>query len=317
MSHRSTSRTRLAVVCAGTALATFAAVGTATAADPVMNGSWGPFNRCPVDAAELLAANGVEQTPQCVVASSPGGTFKMGRITVTTGKVNVQFGAVQNADGTTTTVGPAGGAIKADAVTVPGGLLGIMCPSEVPVISAICEDLLENNTLNKITATVESAGSPRDFNQYAAIVAGEPIVTVPIKVKLKNPFLSDSCYIGSNSNPILLKTRNAAEPGFNGAVSLGNGTPVPEGEPGDLTTLSFGGTSLTDNTFAIPGASNCGLFGAIDLAVNLKSGIPAATGNSINLGNAKTAVTSLYDGSTVYPDGGQAFSGYWHSGVTG
>ncbi|MFC7217701.1 hypothetical protein ACFQLX_05870 [Streptomyces polyrhachis] len=307
-------RTRLAALCGVTALATLTTLATATAATPVLNGGWAPYDRCPVDAAAMLAADGLDQTPQCVVASSTGGSIKLGRTVVPVGKVNVQFGAIQHSDGTTSVVAPTSGAITGDTATVPGGLLGLMCPSSIPVIGPICKALIEDNSLNKITATVVSAGAPRDFNQYAAIVPGEPIVTVPIKIKLKNPFLSDNCYIGSNSNPILLKPRNAVEPAFAGEIFNGNGTPAPEGEAGDLTRLSFSGSPLTDSTFSVPGANGCGLLGAIDLAVNLKTGIPAGSGtNSITLTNAQLGVMAPYDATSTAPNAGQAFSGYWHS----
>ncbi|CAM5718472.1 hypothetical protein SALBM217S_01688 [Streptomyces griseoloalbus] len=56
-----TPRTRLATVSALTALGAFASLGTATAADPALNGEWAPFTRCPVDAPAMLAADGFER----------------------------------------------------------------------------------------------------------------------------------------------------------------------------------------------------------------------------------------------------------------
>lgn len=103
---RISTRTRLAAVSALTALGAFASLGTATAAEPALNGEWAPFTRCPVDAPAMLAADGFDKTPQCVVSTSASGSIKLGDTTVTTGRTNLQMGIVQNADGTSSVVAP-------------------------------------------------------------------------------------------------------------------------------------------------------------------------------------------------------------------
>lgn len=223
------SRTRLATVSALTALGAFASLGTATAAEPALNGEWAPFTRCPVDAPAMLAADGLARTPQCVVSTSTSGTIKLGNTTVVTGKTNLQIGIVQNADGTSSVVAPPGGALIAEPATVPGGLFGLMCPSAIPVITGICESL-ENSSLNKITATMESVGAPYDFNQTAGILTDMPIVALPVRIHLENPLLGSKCYIGTAANPIVLRPENRDYPAFDMSFFQGNGTVDPAGE---------------------------------------------------------------------------------------
>ena len=60
-----------------------------------------------------------------------------------------------------------------------------------------------------VTAITESAGTPSNFNLFAGIALGQPIITVPIKLHLaNNPTLGPSCFIGSDQNPILLNPQN-------------------------------------------------------------------------------------------------------------
>lgn len=315
--NRFSRRTRIAattVTVLGTALGSLAAMGTATAATAQLNGEWAPFTRCPVSAPAMLAADGLAQTPQCVVSTSAGGSIKLGNTTVTTGRTDLQMGVVQNSDGTSTVVAPSAGAIIADSATVPGGLLGLMCPSNVPAITAICEQIT-NSSLNKITATVESVGAPTDFNQTAGIVTGEPIVAIPVRIHLQNPFLGSNCYIGTKSSPIVLRPKNLNYPEFGMTFFKGDGTLADDG---DMSRINLTGATQNDSTFAVPGASGCGLglFGLIDAAVNLKTGLPSAAGkNSITLNDTQTSLAGLNAPGTVVPDAGKVLARNWNSAV--
>ncbi|MGV9290156.1 hypothetical protein [Streptomyces sp. NPDC003719] len=298
----------------GTALGAFASMGTATAATAVPNGEWAPFTRCPVDAPAMLAADGLTRTPQCVVSTSASGSIKLGNTTVTTGRTNLQIGVVQNSDGSSSVVAPAGGALVADSATVPGGLLGLMCPSSIPGITAICEQL-NNSSLNKITATVESVGAPYDFDQTAGILTDLPIVAIPVRIHLENPFLGSKCYIGTAANPIVLRPRNLEFPEFGMSFFQGDGTVADDGE---MSRINLTGATQNDSTFAVPGASGCGLglLGLIDAAVNAKTGLPSAAGkNSVTLGNSQTHLAGLNAPGTVAPDAGKRLSQNWHSAV--
>lgn len=308
------ARTKLATVSALTALGAFASMGTATAAAPVLNGGWAPSTRCPVDATAMVSTDGLDTSPQCVVSYSLSGSIKLGNTTVPTGKTNLQIGVVQNADGTNSVVAPAGGALIADSATVPGGLMGLMCPSDIPFVTDICRKLTDAD-LNRITATMESVGTPSEFDQIAGVLTDQPIVTIPVRIRLQNPFLGDNCYIGSKTNPILLRPKNLTAPGFGVTRFDGDGTANEEGE---MSRLDLLGATQYDDGFAVPGASGCGLgwFGIIDAAVNLKTGLPAGAGkNKLLLNDTQTYLTGLFAPGVLAPDAGKVFSRNWHSAV--
>ena len=132
----------------------------------------------------MLATNGDFNTlglAFCLGSNSTHGSITLGNITATTGNTNLQAGLV-DANGTFTVVpvsaGSAGGSLIADPVqlTTPVG---------------------------PVTAITESAGAPSNFNLFAGISLGQPIITVPIKIHLaNNPTLGPSCFIGSEQNPI-------------------------------------------------------------------------------------------------------------------
>ncbi|MFI2504846.1 hypothetical protein [Streptomyces sp. NPDC018972] len=308
-----TTRARIASVSALTALGAFASLGTATAAEPTLNGAWAPFTRCPVDAPAMLAADGFDKTPQCVVSTSAGGSIKLGKTTVVTGKTNLQIGVVQNADGTSSVVAPPSGALVADSATVPGGLLGLMCPSNIPVITGICETL-ENSSLNKITATMESVGAPYAFDQTAGVLTDMPIVALPVRIHLENPLLGSKCYIGTAANPILLRPENRNYPEFGMSFFQGDGTPD---EAGEMSRIDLTGATQNDSTFAVPGATGCGLnVGLINAAVNAKTGLPSASGNnSLTLNDTQTHLTGLNAPGTAAPEAGRVLAENWHSAV--
>ncbi|MER7201130.1 hypothetical protein [Streptomyces sp. CB01635] len=285
-------------------------MGTATAADAQLNGSWAPFTRCPVDSAPMLSADGRATTPQCVSSHSDSGSITLGSTKVTTGASDLQLGVVQNSDGTSTLVPPASGSIIADSAAVPGGLIGLMCPSDIPVITDICKQL-DDSALNRITATIESVGTPSDFALTAGATTGKPIIAIPVRIRLQNPFLSDHCYIGSASDPIVLRPQNLTQPTFKIERFAADGTPDTAGT---MSRIALTGSTQGDSSFAVPGASGCGLLGLIDLAVNAKTGLPSAAGqNSVTLNDTQTYLGGLFAPGTHYPDAGKVLAQNWHT----
>ncbi len=309
------TRLRAGLLATCTALTALATIGPASAdasSTTQLAGYWAPFSRCPVDDPAMLAADGRTDIVQCIASHSASGTIKLGNTNVVTGASDLQVGVVQHTGGTNSLVAPAGGALIADSADIPGGLLGLMCPSDIPVIGNICRQIT-NGTLNRVTATVESAGTPTDFNLTAGATSGQPIIAIPIRIHLQNPFLGSSCYIGSTSHPIVLRPQNVTAPTLGIQRFDGNGTPDPAG---DMNRLSLVNASQTDTTFAVPGASGCGLAGLLDWAVNLKTGLPSAAGrNSVVLNSASTYLAGLHAPGTVVPDNGKLLSQYWHSAV--
>lgn len=299
-------KVRIAILGALVVAGLMVPAGSASA--QTLNGIWAPFTRCPVDSPAMLAADGLTSDPACIAANSPSGSIKLGNSTQTTGNTNLQLGATINNAGQYSLVTPSGGALVAEPVNVEGGLLGLMCPSDIPLVSAICAGLV-GSPLNAVTATVEPAGEASNFNPDAAFSAGVPIVTVPVKVHLENPILGPNCYIGSNSNPIMLRPENTTTP--RGSVAVGDldGTPNPAGRIVRITTTSTQG----DDSFAVPGATGCGLLGVLNAAVNQQQGLPSPSGNNnLVLNDASSAVMGR---SNAGPVTGQEFRDGWHSAL--
>jgi hypothetical protein len=309
-----TKRMFMSTLGALAALAVFIPASGASAATTTLAGDWAPFTRCPVDNPAMLAADGVSSVAYCVASDSPSGSIKLGEITAPTGDSNLQLGLVQNANtGAFSVVTPSSGSIITAPVPIPGGLLGLICPSSIPVVTAVCDEIT-NSTLNAVTAVVEPAGNPSNFSLVAGLTSVTPIITVPVKIQLQNPLLGSNCFIGSNRNPIVLNPENVTTPNVNFEQFDANGT--PDSASGVLSAIySLGGTQ-EDNTAAAPGATGCGLLGVLDGAVNLKVGLPSASGNNILvLNNAAAYLVGLTDPAGAAPNDGQDMSAYWHSAV--
>ena len=267
------------------------AAGTTTGADRTFQagpGLWTPFTRCPVDDPVMLAADGVNTIPVCVTSNSTHGSITIGTTTTMTGNSNLQMGLVAN-NGTFTVIAPAGGALIADPATVNAG--GVT-----------------------VTATVESAGPPSDFDLIAGLSVGVPIVTLPIKIHLESlpgaaVDLGPSCFLGSDMDPIVLHPENTdlsnampSSMGFNP-----DGTPNPNGP---LFTIVVAGAVQGDNTFAVPGASGCGPNGdgSLNSVVNAVVGLPSPSGaNHLVLDDSTSSLAA-----PNVPLTGQQFSDDWH-----
>lgn len=306
-------RGRYAVTLAGVAGVILASSGTAALAT-TLNGDWAPFTRCPVGDSSMLAADGVNIVADCLATNSPSGSVKLGNSTLATGATNLQLGVLINTNTSTdTAVAPAGGAIVAAPVQVPGGLLGLMCPSNIPVITQICNSIT-NSKLNALTATIQAAGNPSNLNVANAFNQGATVVTLPVKIHLSNPLLGSNCYIGSNSSPIVLDPQTRVVPPNSSSGTFDpNGTPDPNGT---MVAVTLSGGTLADNTFAVPGASGCGPLGLADLAVDLKQGLPSPSGNNtLVLNNVTMNIAGFVDPTSVAPNEGKALSAAWHSAV--
>lgn len=310
---RGMTRRRRALALSGAAIsaAAMVAVAPGAASATTLPGGWAPFTRCPVDNASMLAADGKDVAASCNTAASPNGSIKLGNTTAITGATNLQFGLLLNSsDGSTTMVAPSGGAIVSDPVNIPGGLLGLMCPSDVPVITQICNGIT-NSSLNKVTATVEPAGKPSGFSLAAGTSVGKPIMTLPVKIKLSNPFLASNCSIGTDKNPIVLHPENVAKPSLKFMYFDADGTSDGRGA---FTALALKST-LRDDTFSVPGAKDCGLGGLIDMVVNLKEGLPSKSGDNHLVLNDNTtyALGGFRVARGQAPNEGQKLSDAWHA----
>jgi len=297
-------------VAAVAACAVVALPGVASA--DTLAGEWASFAGCPVDNQAMLAADGSSVIAACLGGGSPGGSITMGAASMTVGAVRLQFGVLNNG-GTYSLVQPSSGGLSGDPITVPGGLLGLMCPSSIPVISQIC-DAVVGSPLNTVTATLEPAGPARDFDLSAAVATGRPIMTLPVKIHLQNPFLDRNCYIGSNADPMLLKVANQTRPTARFVRFNAAGAVDPAGE---MTYTDLSGASVADSAFAVPAARSCGLFGLIDSVVNARQGLPSPSGsNSLTLENTGFRLGGFANPRAYVPTQGQQLADRWHAAAS-
>lgn len=301
------------VLAAIAAVATSVAVATPAAAAPTLAGAWAPLNRCPVDDPAMLAADGVTVVAQCMSASVPSITFAIGDTVLTSGQADVQLGML-NQGLNYTLVAPQDGAFVTQPIEIPGGLLGIMCPSNIPLASLICMGIV-NSPLNRVSVSIVSVGAPTDFNLAAGLGIGQPILTMRLKVKLDNPFLGSNCYIGSDTDPIVLKPANLARPTGSLVRFNADGSANPTGEMGYVSLV---GEGLGDSTFVVPKSNGCGLLGLLSSAVDSQQGLPSPAGsNSLTLNNTVMKFGGFQFPRNFTPTQGQQLSNRWHAAVVG
>ena len=298
-SMRSVSRRawRLAAVLASV---TF---GMAAVASAGVTGDISEFSLCPTS---FQAPGGALLV--CSHSETTGGQLTIGNSTVpiSNNPDTVDFGSYPNTPssifGKEVIVTPINGQMfGGPAQVVPGGLLGLtgtLAPLSKPL-----------DPINQVTSSIELAGSVKPStvvdptaNQAFFCLTGpsngcfgvpnrSSVLKVPIKVHLHNLLLGPNCYIGSNANPIVLNLDETP-----------TSHPV-QSAAGSATIVS--GVEVADDTFAVPGASGCGLLGSLDLALNLKVGLPSPSGRNAALidedGEIEFASSVCQDRGETYP----------------
>jgi hypothetical protein len=250
------------------ALALLAPVASAAKTKP----GYEQFNGCPTPAEKTLEF--------CLASKVTGGHLQMGKKTVPIENPLTLSGAV-NESLEEFTAGPEGGLSKT-AQKVPGGVLGLTGLTW----------LLEFFGSEALTlyATTELAAQPTGFTIET--------VTLPIKVHLTTPsgVLGSSCYLGSNSNPIVLhNTTGTTSPPAPNKPITGKFPEISEDTVKHILHIDNG--IYVDNSFAVPGASGCvlKLFGFIPISlngfVNSQSGLPAAAGTNEAVQNFSIELT--------------------------
>jgi hypothetical protein len=236
-------RTARAVAVAATLACALAGplAGSASAVNPQLKEEFAEFLDCPTTTAGV-----------CTVAHTTSGEFQMGTKNVPIANPITLQGGLAFSSLETQPLVPArdGNTLISPPQKVPGGLLGI--------------GLLEGIG-GEVTATATVAGPATGIqvNQYYLVEGGGTAVVLPLKIKLDNPLLGEECLIGSDSQPVVLHL----------AVSH-KGTISTPGK-GKITEVS--GVTLEDHSFAVPGATNCGLS---TILVNLLAGLPSGAGHN-------------------------------------
>lgn len=261
----------------GSALAIFALMASAAQARTPAPG-YEAFAGCP--SPEENPAIGA-----CFTTTITGGHFKMGNKTVPIEHPMTFSGGWD--ESLKVSYNSKGGLTKVRQ-KVPGGVVGLTG------LTWLLE-LLGSDALT-LYATTELAG--------AASAPIQPPVTLPIKVHLENAVLGSHCYVGSNSEPILLNliTGTTNPPPPNNPITGVNPTFL-EDPTRPHVVLANNGT-FVDNSFAAPGANGCvlTLFGFIPVSINglvdSQSGLPSAAGTNETV---QTANSALVETPFVYP----------------
>jgi len=239
-------------------------------------GEFAQFAECPLNNPATLA---------CVYSESSGGFFQVGSKTVPLkNPVTLQGGLTVNEAGETPFIGAENGeTLSKTPQPVPGGLLGIEAPAWWPGWLQELFNEYINNGLTGVTATVELAApaSSIKVNLENLLFETGSALLLPVKIKLSNPFLGSNCYIGSNSNPVVIDftTGETSPPEPNEPIHGAAGN-IEVNEAGTLITLSGG--ALVNNSFGAPGASGCGgIFSfLIDPFVDSLIGLPSPAGTN-------------------------------------
>lgn len=257
-------------VAAVTAVAMMAPLAQAATPKP----GYTQFTGCPSPAEDPA----VEACLHSVIGS---GHFQMGSKDVPITNPIVLNGGLK--EGSKVVANSQGGLLPAKQ-KVPGGIIGLTGLTWLA-------ELLGSEALT-LYAVTELAGQPTLSTGF----------TLPIKVHLINGTLGSKCYVGSNSNPIVLNltTETTSPPPPNKPIS--GKAPEFGFDPATGIVSQKNGT-FVDNSFAAPGASGCvlTLFGFIpidlDPLVNFQSGLPSAAGHNETVQNFNNELASP---STVY-----------------
>ncbi len=263
---------------AGALLAALMVPATAASAAPYApTGEFAPFNDCPLSRPSLAL---------CINANTTSGSITLGAKTVPiVNPVTLQGGVEGPFIFAPLTFYGAedGNTLSKTPQPVPGGLTGIVAPSWWPSILRNLFNETINNGFTGVQATMELAAPATSIKLSILNLVSQSGValSMPVKVKLSNPFLGSNCYVGSNSNPITLNltTGTTSPPPPNTPITGAPGT-VTNNEAGTVLTLN--GSKQVDNSFAAGGANGCGgLFSfLVDPFVNSIVGVPSAAGKN-------------------------------------
>lgn len=232
------------------------------------------FAQCPTENTEVAL---------CFFTESTGGEFDINGTKVPINKtVTFQGGSIVDENtGAETFVGAANGdTLSKTPLAVPGGLLGVVAPKSLPKFVQDIINKLVSEGLDGVTATAELVGTPA-ISRVNLLFQEGVALSLPVRVHLSNTFLGSECYIGSKSSPMTLQ------------LTTGTTNPPKPNKPitGAVGKLEFRDefqfviieeNKLVDNSFAVPAATGCGglLSLLVNPAVNLKLGLPSASGNN-------------------------------------
>jgi hypothetical protein len=304
MTKRLASRWMLIAVVA--VMAPVASLGVASPAMAQPKGIFKIFSNCPTKEMKEL---GVPSSLSiCNFNETTSGEFAIGSTKVpinsgvNAGKIitleggGIPTGNPENKFEYFLLPGTTGQSISKTELDVPGGLSDLVNCEEIKgeglwekIERGACKLFFESGPL-EVTATTEvvaNTKNPAILNEKALGLREGTAVTLPVRVHLKNTFLGNSCYVGSEAEPIELHlTTGTTSPNKPNKPITGRfgKIEIPE-ETIDGNLLEFlrlKENSLVDNAFSVPKAEGCGEFFSfiIDPVVDSKLKLPSEDGNN-------------------------------------
>jgi hypothetical protein len=301
-------RRRTLVIAAMALIVPMTALASASPAMAEPKGIFNKFKECPTE---------IPGVTLCSYNVTTSGEVKIGNTSVPINKNIIQQG------GGIKTENPEfereffllpaknGESLSKTALNVPGGLTGLINCTEIKGSGPIetffreaCKLTFEHG-VTEVTATAELVANEKNpvlFNEYDLAAEEGTAITLPLRVHLKNTFLGNNCYIGSESSPLELHlTTGETHPpaGFKSLHGkLGTAVTLEEKE---LYTLHVTENSLVDNNFSAPGTEGCGeayifpfgtIKGFLDSLVNGKLKIPNKAGENAAIFNGELNAAS-------------------------
>jgi len=240
------------------------------------SGEFSKFNFCPSTNTEVK---------KCLLSKTVGGTIILGKKTTPiVNEVTLQGGyGKPNSETHISKFYEATNGITLSKTPqpVPGGLLGIVPPESSPPLVKLLSKFFFENSITGVNATLELAkpASEIQISEFNLLVEEGLALKLPVKVRLENPFLGSSCYVGSSSNPLIwnLTTGETSPPEPNKPIKGTSG--LLEGKEED-EIVALIGNELVENAWAAPEATGCGgiLSFLVDPVINSVLGLPAKAG---------------------------------------
>lgn len=284
---------RRVVLVAGAALiVSLAALGVVLSAltgGHRSSGDYAAFAACPLRDP---------QTDLCLFTQTTGGEFIVGSKTVPLSRTITLRGGIHVVENSEREIvkdefiAAAGGeTMSKTSQAVPGGLRGVVDPGLLGPAQRKVFDELVAGGITQVTATIELAApaSSIGVSTQNLIEARGIGLSLPLKVRLSNPFLGGGCYIGSNAHPILVALTTGRLASTRPAWPHGSigGKPGHASFKDHYNLVTLREDSLVSDSFAAPRATGCGAIDPsrddsaikpfrVDSAIDAELGLPAA-----------------------------------------
>jgi hypothetical protein len=263
--------------CVGVLFGVLLALGASTSA-LAHEGEFAKFNNCPSTNSEVR---------KCLDSLTVGGKIILGKKeTPIESTVTLQGGySKPNAETHIAKFFEATNKITLSKTpqNVPGGLLGIVPPESSPPLVKLLSKFFFENSITGVKATLELAkpASEIQISEFNLLNEEGLALKLPVKVRLENPFLGSSCYVGSSSSPMIWNLTTGTTKPPAGFTPIHGSVGELEGKEED-EIIELLGNELVENDWTAPEATGCGgiLSFLVDPVIDAELGLPAKAGVS-------------------------------------